>query len=161
MPASSSMIRIEPPLETSVGGRVKTAASDIDCLSHWKFQLERSSLARLGIHANLACMLLNDSVSDGQAKTRAPRLAFTRNVLGGKEWVINLVDVLRRNTGAAVTDVDLHGISVRRADVQRAALARHGVFGVQEQVQEDLLQFAGIAMDQRKPGVKVGLHFHV
>src|SRR6185312_7541102 len=134
MPASSSMIRIEPPLETSVGGRVKTAASDIDCLSHWKFQLERSSLARLGIHANLACMLLNDSVGDGQAKTRAPRLAFTRNVLGSKEWVINPVDVLRRNARATVANIDLHAVAVGRADMQRAALACHGVFGVQEQV---------------------------
>src|SRR5579864_1898832 len=161
MPASSSMIRIEPPLETSVRGRVKTAASDIDCLSHWKFQLERGALARLRVHADLACMLLNDSVRDRQSKARAARLAFTRNVLGGKERVINLVDMLRRNAGAAVTDVDLDAVSVGRADVQRATFARHGVFGVQEQVQEHLLQLSGVAMDQRQSRVQIGLHFHV
>src|SRR5579859_6022010 len=132
MPASSSMIRIEPPLETSVRGRVKTAASDIDCLSHWKFQLERGPLARLRVHADLACMLLNDSVSNREPKTCAARLAFTRNVLGGKERVINLVDMLRLNPGATVADVYLDAVAVGRADVQRAALACHGVFGVQE-----------------------------
>src|SRR5579859_4056310 len=132
MPASSSMIRIEPPLETSVRGRVKTAASDIDCLSHWKFQLERSSLARLRVHADLACMLLNDSVSNREPKTRTARLAFTRNVLGGKERVINLVDMLWLNAGATVTDIDLNAVSVGRAYMQRAAFACHGVFGVQE-----------------------------
>src|SRR5438270_10216073 len=123
MPASSSIIRIEPPLETSVRGRVKTAASDIDCLSHGEFQLERCSLARLRVHADLACMLLNDSIRDGQAKARAARLAFTRNVLGGKERVIDFVDVLRRNAGAAVTDVHLDALAVRGANVQRAAVA--------------------------------------
>ena len=58
--------------------------------------------------------------------------------------------MFRRNAGAGVSDVDLHAVAVGRADVQRAALARHGVFGVQEQVQEHLLQLAGIAMDQRQ-----------
>src|SRR5512140_2251495 len=120
MPASSSIIRIEPPWETLVRGRVKTAASDIDCLSHWKFQLERSSLARLRVHADLACMLLNDSVRNGQAKACAARLAFTRNVLGGKERVINLVDMLRLNAGATITDADLDTIAVGGADMQRA-----------------------------------------
>src|SRR5438270_8699376 len=160
MPASSSIIRIEPMLETWVRGRVKTAGSDIDCLSHWKFQLERGSLASLRVHADLACMLLNDSVSDRQAEARAARLAFTRNVLGGKERVINLVDMLRRNAGATVTDVYLDAVSIGRADVQRAAFARHGIFGVQEQVQEHLLQLAGVAMDQRQSGVELRLYLH-
>src|SRR6476646_5754965 len=160
MPASSSIIRIEPPWETSIGGRVKTAALDIDCLSHWKFQLELCSLARLRVHADLACMLLNNSVCDGKAKARAAGLTFARNVFGGEERVINPVDVLRRDSGAAVTDVHLNAVSVGRADVQRAALARHGVFGVEEEVQEHLLQLAGIPVDQRKARAKLSFDFN-
>src|SRR5450432_3763267 len=161
MATSSSIIRTEPPLPWSVRGRVKTAASDIDCLSHGKLQLELGSLARLGVHADLACMLLNDSVGDGQAQARATRLALTRGVFGGEERVINPVDVLRRDAAAAVTDVDLHGITVDCGDAQRPTLARHGVLSVEEQVQKHLLQLACIAMDERQCRIELRLNLDV
>src|ERR1044071_4687932 len=160
MPASSSIIRMEPALPASVRGRVKTAASDIDCLSHGKFQLELGPLPGLRIHADLACVFLNDSVSYGEAQARATRLPLTRDVLGGEEGIVNLVDMFRRNARAAVTDIYLHAVTIGRADVQRAALARHGIFGIEEQVQEHLLQFAGIAMDERQSGIEFSLHLH-
>src|SRR5690242_21880916 len=104
MPASSSIIRMEPPLPASVRGRVKTAASDIDCLSHGKFQVERGPRPGLRIHADLAGVILNDSVGYGEAQARATRLSFARDVLGGKEGIIHLADVFRRNAGAADAD---------------------------------------------------------
>src|SRR5579864_1233613 len=160
MPASSSIIRMEPPLPASVRGRVKTAASDIDCLSHGKFQVERGSGPGLRVHADLTCMLLNDSVRYGKAQARATRLSLTRDILGGKEGIVNPVDVFRRNARAAVTDVDLHGVTIGRADVQRATFARHGIFGIEEQVQKHLLQFAGIAMNKRQTGIEFSLNLH-
>src|ERR1051326_1168600 len=160
MPASSSIIRMEPPLPASVRGRVKTAASDIDCLSHGKFQMERGSLPRLRVHADLACVFLNDSVRYGETQARATRLPLTRDVLGGEEGIVNLVDVFRLNACAAVTDIYLHVVTIGRADAQRAAPGGHGVFGVEGQVQEHLLEFAGIAMDERQSGIEFGFNLH-
>src|ERR1041385_1108470 len=160
MPSSSSIIRMEPPLPASVRGRVKTAASDIDCLSHGKFQVERGPRPGLRTHADLACVFLNDAVRYGEAQARATRLPLARDILGGKEGIVNLVDVFRRNARAAVTDVYLHAVTIGRADVQRTSIGRHGVFGVEEQVQEHLLQFAGVAMNERQSGIEFSLNLH-
>ena len=112
--------------------------------------MERSALARIGIHANLTRVFLNDSVCYRETQTRTARLAFTRRCLGGKERIVNPGDVLGRDSRATVADADLDSGAVGGADPQRAPVGRHGVFGVQEKVQEHLLQLSRIAVDRRQ-----------
>src|SRR6476660_10010649 len=102
-------------------------------------------------------MLLNNSVGHRKAQARATRLALTRDVLGGEGRVVELVDVFRFDSGSAVVDIHLHGVTVHSGDAQSAALGRHSVLGVKEQVQKYLLQLAGVAVDERQPGMELGL----
>ena len=57
-----------------------------------------------------------------------------------------------RNAGAGVGNDGLH-VAVEQRGHAHAPAAGHGFFGVEKQVQEDLLQFAGVAVDGRQfPG---------
>ena len=57
--------------------------------------------------------------------------------------------MLGRDAGAGVGDDRLDVAVDQRGDAQAPA-AGHGLLGVQQQVEEDLLQFAGIAVDGRQ-----------
>src|SRR5262245_1056142 len=147
MAASSSTISTEPPVFVAAGCRVKTAASDIDGLPYQgEFKIEGGAPARLAIHSDLPCMLLDDPVSHRQSQARSSRLAFPRRVLGGKERIVDLVDVFRRNAAAGIGHLDLDAGAVPRSNAQRATGCRHGVFGIDEQVEKHLLQFPRVAM---------------
>ena len=62
--------------------REMTATSDIHRLSHqWEFHVEGRACAEAALHPNLACMLLDNSVGDGQSQTRATPLASLAGML--------------------------------------------------------------------------------
>src|ERR1700722_9897692 len=106
MAASSSMINTEPNVDSDVSPglwRKITAASDIDSLpGQREIKVERSPFAMPALHSNLPGVLLNDAVGYGQTKSRAPRLAFAGRCLGGKEWVVNPVDVFLCDAAARI-----------------------------------------------------------
>ena len=70
-------------------------------------------------------------------------------VLGGEEGIVDALEMLGRNAGAGVGNHRLHVAIDERGHAQAAA-AGHGVFGVEQQVEKDLLQLAGVAVDGRK-----------
>src|SRR5207253_11201549 len=91
------MIRMHPCEEEglSVKRRGMTAASDIDRLSQQReIQIERCSFFRGTFDANLAGMLLNNSVGDRQTEAGATFMTLLRCGLGGEEGIVNPLDVL-------------------------------------------------------------------
>ncbi len=126
------------------------ASSDIDSLPRQReIQIEGCALAGLALHPNLARMLLNDAVGHRQAQAGALALAFSRRGLGGEERIVDALDVFLRNAGAGVGDAPR---SRRRRSRWPLAAFRLRAWrpGVQEQVQEHLLQASRIAADQRQ-----------
>ena len=77
-----------------------------------------------------------------------PRLV-AGHVLGGEKRIVDALQVLGRDAGAGIGDDGLNVAVDQRSDAQTPA-AGHGIFGVQQQVEKDLLQFAGVAVDGRQ-----------
>src|SRR5580692_834537 len=163
--ASSSMMRTAPamPGVPFNSEREMTAASDIFCLrgdclpAHGEVQGESGSLARMTLHANLAGMFLDDAVGDGEAQTGAAGLAFARRSLGGKERIVDALNVLGSDAASGVGHRYADTLSIERGHAQCAA-ARHSVFGVQEQIQEHLLQSSRIALNGGQLGLEYVFH---
>ena len=65
--------------------------------------------------------------------------------------------MLLRYAASGVRDYHADTIPIRRDDAQRTAV-RHCVFCVEEQIQENLLQASGVALNERKVGREVILH---
>src|SRR5207302_3290269 len=92
------------------------------------------------VRKNLATMLFDDSIADAQSKPGP--LAYTLGGVEGIEGVLGIVD-----TGAGIVkfadDVSIFGID---PDGQQAAATtlHHGVGGVVDDVQIDLLQLMRI-----------------
>src|SRR3981081_4648464 len=100
------MINTEPAdgSDTSPGlCRTITAASDIDSLpGQREIAVEGSAFAGAALHPNLPSLLLHAPVGHGQSESCTSRLAFARRCLGRKEWIVNPVNVLLRNTAARI-----------------------------------------------------------
>src|SRR5437763_14461537 len=98
-------------------------------------------------------MFLNNAVGHREAEAGAPALAIARRRLGSEEWIIDASEIFARNAAAGIAHVYGHAGAIAGFDLQGPA-AMHGVLGVQEQVQEDLLQLAGVAVYGGQLGVK-------
>src|SRR5438874_3298951 len=145
MDSSSSTIRIEAgaPGTAASGLFASITASDMHGLSrldlhHGKFEMERGAFAGLAFHADLSCMLLNDAVGDGESQASTPLIPGAVRSLGGEERVVDAINMFLRDAAAGIPHHDVHAIAVRSAHRQYSAL-RHGVFGVEEQIQKHLL----------------------
>src|SRR5580658_318009 len=163
--ASSSMMSTAPamPGVLFIGGREMTAVSDIfrlwSCLAaQGKIQSEGGSCARLAFYANFARMLLDDAIGDRKPKAGAARLTLARRSFRGEKRVVNTLDMLGRNARSGIRDAHAHALSVQRGHTQRTA-AGHGVFGIQKQIQEHLLQSPGISLNVGQGGRGRVLHF--
>src|SRR5579859_2480212 len=109
------------------------------------------------LDVDLAGVLLDDAVAYGEAEAGAAPFAGLGSGLGSKEWVINALEIFGRDAGAGVGNDGLDVAVDDGREAQFSAL-RHGVFGVEQQVKEDLLELAGIAVDARKLAVEVHLY---
>src|ERR1700735_1028156 len=99
-----------------------------------KFEPERRSFSRRRAHVNLARMLLYDAVAHRKTQAGAPT--------GGlccEKWIENAMEMLGRNAGARVGDLNFHRTVVgARADFQHAT-AGHRIARVHEEIQKHLL----------------------
>ena len=118
-----------------------------------KFHTERGAAAAPVGDFDRAAMLLNDTV--GHRKSQAG--AFAR-ALGGEERIVDAVQILRRDAVAGVGDFDARR-PVLRAQVRTSSVPPrcHGVARVQEQIQEHLLQLAGVAVTGGQIRIEIGL----
>src|SRR5437899_8260558 len=100
-----------------------------------QFYFKRSSQTLATLYPNLAAVLLQDSVADGQTQSRT--LAHS---LGREERIVDFLDVFAGYSGAGVLDEDLDlRIDSLRSDPQLTAFS-HGIAGIDEQIQENLLK---------------------
>src|SRR5437762_5482805 len=148
MDSSSSTMRIEAgaPGIAARGFLANITASDmhsLSCSHHGKFQMEGCAFARPALHTNLPGMFLNDAVSDRESEARAALRSRAIGRFCGEKGIVNALDVFLRNAAAGIGNHDVHAAAVGSAHGEGSAL-RHGVFGVEEQIQEYLLQLAGV-----------------
>src|SRR5258707_11706870 len=131
------MMRTDPAgVEPCIALREMTAASDMHRLPAQR-EVEGEGCPRAGISldANLASVLLNNPVGHREPKASAAILSFFRRGLRGKERVVDAMHMLGRNAGAGVGAAHADLVAIARRDAERAA-TWHGVFGIQEQIQE-------------------------
>src|SRR3954463_3551520 len=87
--------------------REMTAASDMYCLpAQREFQCKGCSCPGIAFHANFSSMLLNNAVSDRKPQPGSPVLAVFRSSLGGKEGIVDALNVLRSYPGARIGDAN-------------------------------------------------------
>src|SRR3954471_24488120 len=102
-----------------------------------KRDAKRGAFARRALDGDVARVLLDDAVGDGEAQARAAPDAF-----GREEGVVNLGDVFGRDADARVRDFDQQRPVVRRGRRELDAPAfGNGVARVEDQIRKDLLEF--------------------
>src|ERR1022692_1117691 len=137
-----------------------TASSGIDRLSqHGKLHDECRALTGRAGHTDLAGMFLDDAVGHRQPQTCATAVSrLGLFALGGEEWIIDAMDMLLRDSCARIRHFHLHVMAIGGADHQRAARG-HCVFGIQEQIEKNLLQLSRVPVNRRQLWLQIGLHF--
>src|SRR5271166_6944170 len=100
-------------------------------------------------------MLANNAIGDGKTQSGA-----LFGALGGEEWVVNARKILRSDALSIIGYIDMRHAFVGAGPDRENAAKWHRVARVQEQVEKDLLQFAGIGFHQGQTGVEIELHFH-
>src|SRR5713101_7679843 len=159
------MMRILPALGALLSGAVRrgmavisdTASSDMDSLSDQReIQGEGGAFARAALHADTPRVFLDDAVGDRKSKTRAAILAFRGRRLGSEKWIVDALNVFLRNARVGVRDAHADEFAVQRRHLQDSAPG-HRVLGIQEQIKKHLLQAPGVALNQRKVFVEIGL----
>src|ERR1035438_1592657 len=108
--------------------------------------MEGCAGADRALDMNLARVFLNDAIGDRQTKPCAAPVSGLGSGLGGEERVIDAFQVLRRNAGTGVAHLGLD-VAVDQGGHAQLAATGHRFLGVQQQVEKNLLQFAGVAMD--------------
>ena len=111
--------------------------------------MERCACSYGAFNLDLACVLLDDSVGDGESQPGAAPVARLRHGFGGEERIVDAFHVLWSNSAAAVGNHGLHMPIHKRGDAQIAATG-HGFFGIEQQVKKDLLQLTRVAVDSRE-----------
>src|SRR3974390_3716945 len=140
--ASSSTMSTEPagdgfPFTLPRG---MTAASDMDCLpAQGEVESEGRAATGIAFDPNLPGVFLNNAVGHRETESCASVLAFLGGRLGGEERIVDAMNVFGRNAGPGVGAAYTHEVAVGGGNVQLAT-AGHGVFRVEEQIQEYLLE---------------------
>src|SRR5438876_2164246 len=146
------MMRIHPCAGRGVSftRRGMTAASDIRSLpDQRKIKIEGRSFVGRALHANLASVLLDNPISHRKPQTGAAFLTILGRSFGGEERIVNALNMLLRDSAAGVGDDNAHSVAIRSQNSQRAPV-RHRIFGIEEEIQEHLLQSAIISLDRRQ-----------
>src|ERR1700743_492197 len=98
------------------------------------------------LDVNFSGMLLNDAVGDAEAEAGATLAVGSGDGFGGEERIVDTLEMVWRDAGAGVGDDCFYVTIDERGDAQASA-AGHGVTRVEKQVQENLLELTGVALD--------------
>src|SRR6185437_2822687 len=146
MPASSSMTRM-----LAVGGLPLACGAEAEMFKgsstsgmyrsphQGKLKVEGSAGAYGAFHADFAGMLLDDSIGDGKAQTRAAPVARPGGGLGGEERIVDPLQVLRGNAAARIRHRSFH-TPVSQGGHAQPPTGGHCILGVQKQVYKYLLK---------------------
>src|SRR5882757_200751 len=126
----------------------------------WELQLEGSANAELALDVDLAGMLLHNSVADGKSEACALVSAVLRLGLGGKERIVDAVEMFSLDAASGVLDAYQHTSStVEGRNLKRGVRSsEHRILRVQHQVEDDLLQLALIPVNACEVWIKVRFH---
>ena len=102
--------------------------------------------ADCALDMNFAGVLLNDAVGNRESEPGAAPVAGPGGGLGGEERIVDALEVLGSDAAAGVGDKRGDMPVDQGRDAQGAA-ALHGLLGIEQQIEKDLLKFAGVAMD--------------
>src|SRR5271170_4263929 len=98
------------------------------------------------LNVNLAGVLLDDAVGDRETEPSAAPVAWPGRGLGGEEGIVNAFEMLGCNACAGVGH-DCLNMSVDECGHTERSAFRHGLLGVQQEIEKHLLQLAGVAVD--------------
>src|ERR1035441_1496375 len=153
MEASSSMTRMLAPVKLPVAadaetGRFKgSSTSGMNGIpQQGKLEMKGCAGADGALDMDLAGVFLDDAVGDGEAEAGAAPVARLGHCFGGEERIVDALEILGSDAGAGVGDQRLDVPVGQRGHAQTAA-AGHGFLGVQQEVEKDLLQLAGVAVN--------------
>src|SRR5271154_492007 len=93
----------------------------------------KAGVTRFGFNLDVAAVLFHDALHGVEAESGA----FSHS-LGGEEWLENVREHVRRNSGTVVGDFDHHGIVLAVDPQPEFAFAMHRVNGVVNDVGPDL-----------------------
>src|SRR5450631_1044063 len=112
---------------TSVRG-VAGAAGTASVLSDMRglpqqgeFKVEGCTVPDLTFDMDLAGVFLNDAVCDSKSEARSATLTLFGCGLRGKEWIVDALHVLRRDSRSAIRDCDGHVTIHDGGHAQRAS----------------------------------------
>src|SRR5436305_6289200 len=158
------MIRTDPTEENETSPKLRrgtTASSDIDGFPRKReIQIKRSAFARLALHSDLPRVLLDDAVGDTQTEACPPVLAIPRRCLGSEKRIVDAPDMLLRDAASSICNDDTDAITIGSGNSQ-IPTAGHRILSVQKQIQKNLLQLAGIPLNERKVVGKLVLNFNL
>src|SRR6266581_434042 len=103
---------------------------------------------------NLARVFLNDSVGDGQAQARSASLTWARRGLSGEERIVDALQVFRCNARAGIRNEGFN-VAVGHGGDTESTAAGHGFLGIQKEIEKNLLQLAGVAVDGRQTLIQI------
>ena len=92
--------------------------------------MKSGALPRPAVDCDLPGVLGDDPVGDRQPESSATRLSRFGCSLSSKKWIVNLIDMLRRNARTGIAYSYFHRRAVGSLYTQRAALYAHGVLGI-------------------------------
>src|SRR5580704_6938794 len=101
-------------------------------------------------------MLFDDAIAYREAQTGAAPSGFRR-----EERIKNAREILALNAHARVGYFDFYGAVVCGSAHLEHAAGRHGVFGVQEKIQENLLQTITRSQNAGQIGFQIFNHLNV
>src|ERR1700691_739158 len=100
-------------------------------------------------------VLLDDPVGHSQAHAGAFAHPFS-----GEARIVAALDMLGRDTVAGVGNIHARAGFLGPSSHREHAPAIHGIARVEEQIQENLLQLARVAVHGRQAAGEIQLHFH-
>ena len=109
---------------------------------------------------HLTAVLANDPDHDGKSQASAHAYG-----LGGEEGIEDASLNACGNAGAVVGDLELHSVvgsaAGGDADEGRSGVVNQGLAGVADQIEQNLLQLAGVAFDGGEGWREIQLHFYL
>ena len=106
---------------------------------------EARALTDRAVAGDRAVVLAHDAIGDRQAEAGALADRF-----GGEERIVDARDVFAGNPGARIGDFDHGAVALETGGNRQPATARHRVLGIQEEIEEHLLQLVLHADDDHR-----------
>ena len=119
-----------------------------------------SAYAKLALNMNLAGMFLHNSVADGQTETGAFMRPVLRLGLRREEGIVDAVEMFFFDAATGVLDAYDHASCAIEGGNLESGIRRseHRVLCIEHEIENDLLQFALVAVNARQIGIEVRLY---